>query len=97
MAAFIWVSILRIWSRLVDLLSMAPHGGIWGDQWTVQRLSHIIAEVTFLHASPPRLVSFVIKLLCNLQAEIITLCHAIIQVHVIIVTVNDASVEIVIH
>jgi hypothetical protein len=61
----------------------------------VLKVSQVKAEVTFLHAIPPRLVSFVIKLLCNLQAEIITLCHAIVEIHVIFVTLDDLSVEVV--
>ena len=32
--------------RLVDLLSMAPREGVWGDWWTVSQLSHhLFAEL----------------------------------------------------
>ena len=61
----------------------------------VVKVSQVKAQVGFLHAIPPRLVSFVIKLLCNLQAEIITLCHAVVEIHQLVVVVNDVSVEVV--
>ena len=61
----------------------------------VLKVSQVKAQVTFFHARPPSFVGFRIKLLSNLQAEIITFCHAIVEPHVLIVTLNDASVEVV--
>ncbi|CAF34130.1 hypothetical protein S-PM2d066 [Synechococcus phage S-PM2] len=59
------------------------------------RLSHVVADVTFLHAIPPRCIGFVVTNGGNIQAEIITLCHAIVEPHVIIVTLNNLAVEVV--
>jgi hypothetical protein len=38
------------------LISMAPLGAPWRVWWTVQRLSHIIADVTFLLLTIPNLI-----------------------------------------
>ena len=62
----------------------------------LDQLSHIKAEVTFLHASPPGSICFVVTNGGNIQAEIITLCHAIVEPHVIIVTLNNLAVEVVV-
>ena len=62
----------------------------------LDQLSHIKAEVTFLHAIPPRCICFVVTNGGNIQAEIIYLCHAIVEPHVIIVTINNFAVEVVV-
>jgi len=62
----------------------------------LDQLSHVIAEVTFLHAIPPRCICFVVTNGGNIQAEIIYLCHAIVEPHVIIVTLNNLAVEVVV-
>jgi hypothetical protein len=62
----------------------------------LDQLSHVIAEVTFLHAIPPRCICFVVTNGGNIQAEIIYLCHAIVEPNVIIVTLNNLAVEIVV-
>jgi len=46
----------------------------------VWKVSHVVAEVSLLHAIPPGHIGFVIKLLCNLQAKVITLCHAVVEI-----------------
>jgi len=81
--------------RLVDLLSMAWGGGRINPQWTPDQLSHVIAEVTFLHASPPGSIRFIVEHLSNILTEIITFCHAIVEPHVIIMTINNVGVEVI--
>jgi hypothetical protein len=51
--------------------------------------------VTFLLIRPPSNIALVIKSFSDTQAEIITLCHVIIQVNLILVALNDASVEVI--
>jgi hypothetical protein len=81
--------------RLVDLLSMAWGGGRINPQWTPDQLSQVKAEVTFFHASPPGSIRFAITNLSNIQTEVITFCHRIVEVHMIIMTLNDISVEVI--
>jgi hypothetical protein len=64
-----------------------------GPLW---KLSQVEAEVPLLHGIPPNPIRFGIKLLSNTQAEIITLCHAIVEPHMVFVTLNNLSVEIVV-
>jgi hypothetical protein len=61
-----------------------------------KRESNVVADVSFLHAIPPNLIRFRIKALSNTQAEIITLCHRVVQIHVIVVTIDDLSVEVIV-
>lgn len=62
----------------------------------VLKVSHVVAEVTFLHAIPILCIGTVAHHLSNIQAEIIALCHAIVQPHQVIVVLNDISVEVIV-
>jgi len=63
----------------------------------VWKVSHVIAEVALLHAIPPRCIGIVVELLGNIQTEIITLCHAVVEIQQLVVVANDVSVEVVSH
>ena len=58
-------------------------------------MSHVVAEVTLLHASPPRCIGFVVTNLGNILTETIAFCHAVVEIHQLVVIVNDVGVEVV--
>ena len=74
---------------------MEDIGGNCKPPVPVFKVSHVVAEVTFLHAIPPCLVRFRIKLFCNSQTEIIAFCQAIVEIHQVVVVANDIGVEVV--
>jgi len=82
-------------SFAVDLLSMDQVGGNCKPPVPVFKVSHVVADVTFLHASPPGSVRFIAKQFSNILTEIIAFCHAIVEIHQVVVVANDIGVEVI--
>lgn len=51
--------------------------------------------MTLFLVIPPCHISGIIKAFSNTQTEIIALCHAIIQIHQLVMVANNVSVEVV--
>ena len=51
--------------------------------------------MTFLLIIPPCLISSIVEAFGNTETEIIAFCHAVVQIHQVVVIANDVSVEVV--
>lgn len=96
MAAFMRRSILRMGWIALTWVVWVRMGAIATPLVPVWKVSHVVAEVTFLHAIPPGCIGIVVELLGNIQTEIIAFCHWIVEVNVVFVTLNNVGVEVVV-
>ena len=51
--------------------------------------------MSFLLLIPPSLVNNVVDTFSNTKTEIVALCHAVVQIHQLIVIANNVSVEVI--
>ena len=57
--------------------------------------SNVVADVSFLLLIPPCLINNVVETFSNTETEIVALCHAIVQIHQLVVIANDVNVEVI--